>query len=141
MRPQVKGPEGSGCTTGPLHSAAMRRYVLILIMLILPLQWSGAVVASICGYEAPGAQAHLGHHDHAHEASDQHASAETADADPAQPHDADCGTCHGQVSLALSGVAAMPLPDGDTPSPGALVRHLPDPAPDNLLRPPLSHLV
>lgn len=117
----------------------MRRYVLILMMLVLPLQWSWSVAASICAHEAAGAQAHVGHHEHVHAPSEP--NVDSPDADTAPAYHADCGTCHGQGSLAMAAAAAMPLPDVDAPTPGALVRHLPDRAPDNLLRPPLSHLV
>lgn len=78
----------------------MRRWLSLLLLLILPLQFSLAAAAAYCQHEqAPDAR-HFGHHVHVHEAAD--AGAHPATAQPAQDHgktapasaDNDCGICH-----------------------------------------------
>jgi hypothetical protein len=41
----------------------MRKFVTILFVLILPMQWTTAAVAAYCQHEQDGpAQQHIGHH-------------------------------------------------------------------------------
>lgn len=75
----------------------MKRLVLILIMLIVPLQSVWAAVSAYCAHEADAATGHFGHHSHQHGAlkadaeSDQDSSAgKVIDKDK----DNDCGLCH-----------------------------------------------
>jgi hypothetical protein len=107
----------------------VRRLLAIVLLALLPLQFSWAAVASYCEHEAQGA-GHFGHHDHDHA---HHAGVSsdaglvvdlTADAAPTLDAtgsaesdkapgaaDLDCGHCHGTCS-------AMPIwPFG---MPGAL---------------------
>ncbi|ESH88038.1 cobalt-zinc-cadmium resistance protein [Cupriavidus sp. HPC(L)] len=88
---------------------AMRRFFLILLVMLLPLQSVWAAAAAYCGHEQrPAAQWHLGHHQHQHRGegstsfqadnkADNKASAKadaTKDTDAAGLFDPDCGTCH-----------------------------------------------
>lgn len=124
----------------------MRRYLLIFMMCLLPLQWSWAAAARVCEHEQGAA--HFGHHEHQHAGAEQAAEAASApqgDAGSA-PHDSvadatqqshpDCHTCHGTGVGYISTVDAPRAPwagtfvqlDGGNP--------LPDPPPADLLRPP-----
>lgn len=88
----------------------MRRWLAILMLTLLPLQFSWAAVAAYCGHESIQHAQHLGHHEH------QHAGQATDDEDGAPAYqsapagfDFDCGHCHGTC-------ANMPAPmDGTTP--------------------------
>jgi hypothetical protein len=89
----------------------MRRWLAILILTLLPLQFSWAAVAAYCGHETGQHTKHLGHHEH------QHAKQAKADQDqaPADPNaaaglDFDCGHCHGTCM-------SMPAPVGDMLAP------------------------
>jgi hypothetical protein len=83
----------------------MRRWLAVLLMVLLPLQLSWAVAASYCSHETGAAADHFGHHDHA---GHSHVS---QDADPDHPADADgtsselsdidCGHCHGYCAGVL----------------------------------------
>lgn len=113
----------------------MRRYLLIFMMCLLPLQWSWAAAASVCEHEQGAA--HFGHHEHLH-SDDAHAGNASASANEAlQPHP-DCHTCHG------IGVAYLPALDAPYPpwAEGYLRAHgsvaFPEPPPGSLLRPPSS---
>ena len=118
----------------------MRRFLTIVLLTLLPLQFTWAAVASYCGHESQASAAHFGHHDHDHE---HHADA-SSDAGPAadlsadlssSPYetggaegnkapgamDLDCGHCHGTCSVMLT------LPLG---LPGALSTAPPSPSLD-----------
>ncbi|TXI25184.1 MAG: hypothetical protein E6Q67_01495 [Roseateles sp.] len=98
----------------------MRRWLCLLLMVLLPLQFSWAVAAAYCGHEAGGAARHVGHHAHEHAASKAEAGAspqaEHAHQVPLKKTgstpaglDNDCGTCH--LSLAKPLIAqASTLP-------------------------------
>lgn len=73
----------------------MRRWLVIFLMALLPLQLSWAAVAAYCQHEpAPARDAHFGHHAHEHHESD--AADQDGHAAPKSPLtvDDDCGTCH-----------------------------------------------
>ena len=44
----------------------MRRWFAILMLALLPLQFSWAAVAAYCGHETGQHAEHLGHHEHRH---------------------------------------------------------------------------
>lgn len=68
----------------------MRRFVLLCMMMLLPLQWSWAAAAAYCAHETGGAAQHMGHHEHQHQAG-----AEEQSKVPAKTAvDNDCGVCH-----------------------------------------------
>ncbi len=89
----------------------MRRWLAILIMVCLPLQFSWAAVSSYCQHETGAAVHHIGHHDHA---GHSHAS-KTADpagkgqADGSAPSVSglDCGHCHGYCAGLVRVVSAF----------------------------------
>ena len=142
-----RAPAGSPAirvaTTSPLHFAAMRRFVLLFLMLILPLQWSWAAVASVCRHETGSAAQHLGHHVHEHAAVLNDTTADTtADTDGANVwFDADCCSFHG-LSLAglISVPAAHPVCNGSVLL-GYSAHSRADHVPDQPLRPPLPRPV
>jgi hypothetical protein len=85
----------------------MRRWLAILLLLLLPAQATWAVVAPYCAHEAAPQAQHLGHHEHQHH--DQPDQSQLAAGLP----DLDCGQCHGHgaaVVLAALQLAAGPLP-------------------------------
>lgn len=119
----------------------MRRLILIVMMLLVPGQWTWAAAASYCEHES--GNWHFGHHEHQHESS---ASADTAGpvgsdfggSDPVAAQHLDCEVCHG-VGVALNGAASLL---GMALLPAVLMPHggrfLADPPLEPLLRPPLS---
>ena len=125
----------------------MRRLVLLFLMLVLPLQWSWAAVASVCQHETGSAAQHLGHHAHEHTAvlDDTRADSTadtTADTDGVNVwFDADCCSYHG-LSLAglISVPAAHPVCNGSVLL-GYSAHSRPDHVPDHPLRPPLPRPV
>ncbi|HAY11619.1 MAG TPA: hypothetical protein DCY18_17090 [Thauera sp.] len=91
----------------------MRRFLAIVLLAMLPLQFSWAAVASYCEHETQGT-GHFGHHEHEH-----HADA-GPNAEPAPEADApgdkapgamdlDCGHCHGQCSVMPTLQAKVPV--------------------------------
>lgn len=67
----------------------MRRWLLIVLLLVMPFQTVWAVVAPYCGHETQSTAQHFGHHEHKHAAG----GAEQGTA--ALPGaDMDCGACH-----------------------------------------------
>jgi len=92
----------------------VRRFFAIVLLAMLPLQFSWAAVASYCEHETQGA-GHFGHHEHEHQ---HHADAgpnvePVADADAQGDKapgamDLDCGHCHGQCGVMLTLSAKVP---------------------------------
>lgn len=88
----------------------MRRLLAILLLTLLPLQFSWAAVASYCEHETQGA-GHFGHHEHEHHAASD--AEPVADAEPQGDKapgtlDLDCGHCHGHCSVMLTLSANLP---------------------------------
>jgi len=78
---------------------AMRRFVITLMLLVVPLQATWAVAAAYCQHENGAPAQHFGHHDHQHhtQADDKTSS------NPLLAVDADCSSCH------LSGISLLPM--------------------------------
>jgi len=103
----------------------VRRFLAIVLLALLPLQFSWAAVATYCGHETEAAADHLGHHEHQHHAdADTHAVlAADADADgdkTPSAMDLDCGHCHGFCGVMLTLPTAIPGAPG-APPPSATV--------------------
>lgn len=94
----------------------MHRWLAILILTLLPLQFSWAAVAAYCGHETGQQSQHLGHHEHQH-TDHVKADPDNAPADQKAPasFDFDCGHCHGTC-------VSLPAPVGDM-SPLPLASH------------------
>lgn len=81
----------------------MRRALILLFTLLLPLQFAWGAVTSYCGHETGSARNHFGHHEHVHKA------------DPAKKthsaggQDNDCGTCHATALPALTSATSPVL--------------------------------
>lgn len=98
----------------------MRRILALVLLALLPLQFSWAAVASYCGHEDQDGATHFGHHEHRHHADTGGNAEPVADADSTSDvtgdkatgaMDLECDHCHGYCSV-------MPtLPSG---FPGAL---------------------
>ena len=84
----------------------MKRLLLVLTMLMLPLQFTWAAVNVYCQHETGAAAQHFGHHEHKHQAE----GADSADAKALGGGiDGDCAACHASCAAALTGIAAVPL--------------------------------
>lgn len=116
----------------------LRRLVLILMLALLPLQWTWAAAASVCQHEEIVATAdgslpspHFGHHEHQHQQDDGH---EPGQAGP----DLDCPSCHVATPALL-----LPRLDPQPPLLAARVatpyqRSITAGLPERLIRPPHS---
>ena len=68
----------------------MRRRIAILLLILLPFQFTWSVAAGFCMHETGAAAKHFGHHFHVH-----HAGKDGKAAAPAgQVVDNDCAACH-----------------------------------------------
>jgi hypothetical protein len=113
----------------------MRRFLTIVLMLVLALQATWSVAASVCRHDVALEAPHFGHHEHADDAA-QAGEAQDATAGVAVPH-LDCVGCHGGLASALLGdivaVDAVPLRGGvATPYQRSITHGLPE----RLIRPP-----
>jgi hypothetical protein len=68
----------------------MKRYFLIFLLFLLPLQFSWAVAATYCAHEETSSAPHFGHHVHKHDKTDDGAKAESQKIKA----DTDCDYCH-----------------------------------------------
>tara|TARA_R110001599_G_scaffold64023_1_gene178315 strand:- start:12557 stop:12916 length:360 start_codon:yes stop_codon:yes gene_type:complete len=80
----------------------MKRLLIILMFLIVPLQLSWAAAAVYCEHETNLSSVHFGHHEHKHIASADEVKTETSKS--AAAVDGDCPTCH------LGGIAILNMP-------------------------------
>ncbi len=102
-----------------LHSPPMRRWLAILLLVLLPTQAAWAAMARYCVHETAAA-GHVGHHEHAPHGHATAVADITADpaADSASPMPAhDCDHCHGShAGLVGVGAALAGAPPGEPPS-------------------------
>lgn len=113
----------------------MRRFLLLLLAVIMSTQWTWAAAASVCMHEQGQGAPHFGHHSHRHAAGAAKATSELAptvsDTEAAvSTFDADCAACHGGLSAVATEVPAIdtvaaPMV-GDTPYTRAVTHGLPE---------------
>lgn len=87
--------------------ARMRRWPIILLLALLPLQLSWAAVSVYCQHESGAAAQHFGHHEHQHHADE-------TPKDDSGPKtlgavDADCPVCHAGCATVLHASQVMPV--------------------------------
>lgn len=118
-----------------LNSCLMRRFLAILVLFVLPLQWSFAAVAEYCQHEtAPAAQSHLGHH--GKQTVDR--SAEPGKDKSGVPSDFDCPMCHHLCASAVIVDASTSIAEmGGSPQ-FQLHDSFPQHPPETPFRPPLA---
>lgn len=115
----------------------MKKFCLILLLFVLPLQLSWAAASAYCQHEEGKAARHLGHHSHQHKADPQSDAGSPADAEKhaadksskGQSH-SDCNVCHGIGHAWLPPASGMALGDGASLGVAATselyVSHIPD---------------
>jgi hypothetical protein len=86
----------------------VKKLIFILLLTLLPLQFSWAAVSMYCQHEQGKATQHIGHHLHKHEAA---AGAQDNQDSPSKVHN-DCGYCHlaCQATLMTDAPQVMKLP-------------------------------
>jgi len=89
---------------------AVRRVIFILLLAILPVQFTWAAATAYCRHESGQASKHFGHHEHQHRAAADSES-KGSKAAASSVADSDCSTC--QLS------AAQPIPSATTDIPAA----------------------
>lgn len=93
----------------------MRHWLAVLLLVLLPFQFSWAAVAAYCAHPSGETADHVGHHDHgshAHGALPADADAKATTADGSSSTAAlDCSHCHG------GGAVTLGLPDRLVPHP------------------------
>ena len=107
---------GTSETPPAARLSPVRRFLALVLIALLPLQFSWAAAASYCEHET-AETGHFGHHDHPQHAGldggygplvDRDASPDAA-GDPASGAvGADCGHCHGYCSVMLPVQPALP---------------------------------
>lgn len=80
-----------------------RRWICVLLLLIVPLQVSWGAVSGYCKHESGTAAKHFGHHVHQHDASKSPDTA-TGDSGTANSIDPDCAGCHFNYSLVIPSI-------------------------------------
>jgi len=103
----------------------MRKWLAIVLLVFLPLQFSWAAVASYCQHETGAAAKHFGHHAHQHKAAD----GQDASPDPAKTlgGDPDCASCHAGCFSVLSGDVKLASPVSPSLDTGYPPEHLAEP--------------
>jgi hypothetical protein len=92
----------------------MRRWLFVLLLLIMPLQMVWAAASSSCSHETePAKTQHFGHHAHAHMSGADAPQAADDDEAPGMVHP-DCESCHlgCAVTIPRSDVVLAVMPSG-----------------------------
>jgi cytochrome c553 len=104
----------------------VKRLLLILLLTILPLQYSWAAAAVYCQHEREHS-VHFGHHGHQHQAQAE-TKDKSDDGSSIKVH-ADCVTCHGGsvgiMMMPLESGLHQPLAVANTANPNLLVSTFP----------------
>jgi hypothetical protein len=83
----------------------MRKWLLVFLLLLMPLQFSWAAVSSYCQHESAPASSHPGHHEHKHhdQSADQASNEAHAQlqSNKSLGEDVDCVNCHASCCAAL----------------------------------------
>ena len=86
----------------------MRRWLVVLMLLVLPLQFAWAAAAPYCAHEAASAASkHPGHHQHVHQGGSD-ATKAGYDGGSLGANHTDCESCHGGAAAMLPLPAAEP---------------------------------
>jgi hypothetical protein len=99
--------------TAPAYTVAMRRWLTLLLLVVLPLQFTWAAAAGYCQHETSSTAGHFGHHQHEHKASSDGGLEQGLDGKSAAKlqGDADCSYCHlasvNPVQITNAGFAAF----------------------------------
>ena len=89
----------------------MRRFVAILLLMVLSVQFSWAAAASYCEHEQDATPQHIGHHEHQHSQAEPEGDKSPVDApdadgstkaEKAAGAHADCAYCHLSAAKNLS---------------------------------------
>ncbi|MBT9455345.1 MAG: hypothetical protein IV097_01860 [Burkholderiaceae bacterium] len=73
----------------------MRRYMLIVLLIVLPFQFCWAAAATYCSHESNASVSHFGHHGHQHRADGHADTGKNVKAKIAPiVLDDDCSVCH-----------------------------------------------
>lgn len=107
----------------------MRRWLIVLVLFVMPFQMVWAAAAPYCAHEAAAADAaHFGHHEHRHHGGAKAAAAADEAATPFGA-DADCGACQFGASVSLPAaalvVAVLPHPPVSRARPPRYDSHVP----------------
>jgi hypothetical protein len=80
----------------------MRRWLLIALLFVLPLQMVWGAAAPYCAHESqPGAAKHFGHHEHDHQGGAQSSAGANDSAQGIGANHVDCDSCHLSTGAAL----------------------------------------
>jgi len=119
----VKGPR--------YNRSPMRRFVVLLLMFLLPLQVSWAIAGSYCTHEQSSATRHFGHHTHVHQAQPDDGDSRSSP----QQHQDDCSSCHAVLFSVLEDSVKLGDVSPRRATPPKLVPSLPSVSPDEPERP------
>ncbi len=91
----------------------MRRWLLIFLVFLLPLQYSWAMSAAYCAHEQDAQTQHWGHHEHPGNAAEDRSHADAGTSKDAgnvpNPAIGDCALCHfGHAQHAVTAPAEVP---------------------------------
>ncbi len=116
----------------------MRKLIAILVICILPIQWSFAAVAEYCQHEVGvAAQNHLGHH--AHEHVDKHVDeSQEGKSKKSAMNDVDCPACCHSTGATIFTLSAATIPRNSAEPVTFHFQRIPYRSPDNPFRPPLA---
>jgi hypothetical protein len=110
----------------------MRRWLIYVLIVLMPVQLTWAAAAPYCGHETTAAAAdHVGHHEHQHDASLDVSPPADDGAAAAPVLDSDCAFCHlgasASVPAVIDAIALAPAFVFTIARVSAYLSHIPTP--------------
>jgi len=89
----------------------MKKLLAIILLVLMPLQFSMAAVSSYCEHEANSSESHPGHHSHQHENENNETVASDSDAKKTSSSSGvhhDCASCHmGCLAFVINNISSI----------------------------------
>lgn len=89
----------------------MRRWLALLLIALLPVQFVWAAAAPYCQHETSSKANHIGHHEHQHKDADASGHKHQQDVEKTKKifGDEDCGYCHFSATISMRAVSIAVL--------------------------------
>lgn len=84
----------------------MRRYLILFLLVLMPLQLSWAAAGAYCEHETGEQAQHFGHHVHQHAPSAKTSDTDNGKIEKQNGSHPDCGACHAGAVALIDGAPA-----------------------------------
>ena len=98
----------------------MRRWIFLLLLAVLPLQFAQGAAAAYCAHEKAVTNKHVGHHEHEHQGAGMASSTDVDSIDDTGAADPDCEYCHLGCAQPIGSIASLWIGSRERPAAASL---------------------